>query len=258
MEYINICNLNKRYSYSKKDERKILNNFSLKINKNEVYGIMGMSGSGKSTLLRILGGVESYDSGSISIDNIEYLLNDEKVSEQYRKEKIGFIYQDFNLLEGLTVKENILLPLTLEKFSEAEKEKIYDEIVEDADIRKIENRFTYEISGGQQQKAAIYRSLVKKPAIILADEPTGNLDPFSTNYIMQLLLGLNKNLNITILVVTHDFLAVRFCDRIGILSNGQIEVEYERSDMDDLQFMDFLIHKTGAFSHEREVQYGND
>lgn len=169
---------------------------------------MEMSGSGKSTLLRVLGGVESYDSGSISIDNIEYLLN--------------------------------------------------DEIVEDADIRKIENRFTYEISGGQQQKTAIYRSLVKKPAIILADEPTGNLDPFSTNYIMQLLLELNKNLNITILIVTHDFFTVRFCDRIGILNSGQIKVEYERSDMDDLQFMDFLIHKTGAFSHEREVQYGNN
>lgn len=251
MESIRISNLNKRYTGTKKNEKGILTNLSLEIKKSEVYGIMGLSGSGKSTFLRILGGIEPYDSGSISIDGEELLLQDESVSEKYRKEKIGFIYQDFNLLEGLTVKENILLPLTLAKYSEEKKENAYHEIVNDESIKQIEDKFTYEISGGQQQKIAIYRALVKKPNIILADEPTGNLDSFSTNSIIKLLRGLNKSLNITIVIVTHDFLAARFCDRIGLLNNGEIEVEYERNNMDDLQFMDFLIQQTGAFSKER-------
>lgn len=242
--------MNKQYTDVSKDNRKVLNNLNLNIRKNEVYGIMGLSGSGKSTLLRVLGGIESYDSGSIFVDGKELLLNDEKVSEQYRKEKIGFVYQDFNLLEGLTVRENILLPLTLAKCSEEQKENTYNEIVKDENIRQIEDKYTYEISGGQQQKVAIYRALVKKPNIILADEPTGNLDPFSTNNIIQLLLELNRDLNITILIVTHDFFAARFCDKIGILNNGAIEAEYERKGMDNLQFMDFLIQKVGDFSKE--------
>ena len=216
----------------------IIDSLDLNIKSGEIYGIMGVSGCGKTTLLKILGGIEKYNSGCIKVNDKEYYL---EAKDKYRN-NIGSIYQDFNLLEGLTVKENILLPLVFEKKCQEEQEAIYTEIVED-EIKNIQDKFIHEISGGQQQKVAIYRALIKKPPIILADELTGNLDPFSTQEIFRLLIRLNKKMGITMVIVTHDFMAARYCDRIGILQQGKIQSEYSRNQMDYLEFMNFLMNK---------------
>ena len=135
-----------------------------------------------------------------------------------------------------------MLPLVFEKKCQEEQEAIYTEIVED-EIKNIQDKFIHEISGGQQQKVAIYRALIKKPPIILADELTGNLDPFSTQEIFRILIRLNKKMGITMVIVTHDFMAARYCDRIGILQQGKIQSEYSRNQMDYLEFMNFLMNK---------------
>ena len=198
-------------------------NFSL--NKGEMLAIVGQSGSGKTTLLNLLDGVDKPTSGQVLLDGQDIHSLSDKQSAQLRRRKIGYIYQDFKLLPILTAKENILLPANLDK-----RKIPADQVQQLADQLGIGTRLGHlpsQMSGGQRQRVAIARALINQPDILLADEPTGNLDKASAQEIIQLLLELNKAGH-TIILVTHDEQFARLCPRKITLSDGQIVADLHR------------------------------
>lgn len=198
-----------------------LSEISLKIEDGEMVAIMGPSGSGKSTLLNILGGIDEITSG-------EYFFNGENINElssnelaEFRNKKVGFVFQYFALLNDYTIYENIELPLLKRKISKKERIKIIDEYLSRFGIINQKNKRPKEISGGQQQRAAIIRALVTNPSYILADEPTGALDKKNGESIMNIFQELKEN-GKTIIIVTHDSNIANFCDRIITIQDGVI------------------------------------
>jgi putative ABC transport system ATP-binding protein len=205
-------------------DTKALNNISLKIADGEFVSIMGPSGCGKTTLLNIIGLIETSTSG-------RYMLDDELVSNlsernrtTIRKNNFSFVFQSFNLIDELTVWENIELPLVYQKLASAERKKRVDEIVDKFNLRHRAAFFPGELSGGQQQRAAIARAVISKPNIILADEPTGNLDSTHGEEVIQLLTGLNET-GTTIIMVTHSMLHAQRSQRIIHLFDGHVVTE---------------------------------
>ncbi|GAA0740942.1 ABC transporter ATP-binding protein [Clostridium oceanicum] len=214
--------------YRGKDESNstyALNGIDIKVNAGEFLGIMGPSGSGKTTLLNILGGIDKPSSGSIKImeKNIEGLGKNELAI--FRRKNLGFIFQDFNLMDSLTLEENVMLPMVLDKKERYHMERNTKKIMKFFDIYNIKDKYPYNISGGQQQRVATSRALVNNPSIILADEPTGNLDSKSSNNVMKYLYKLNKDIKSTILMVTHDPFTASFCNRIIFIKDGNIYME---------------------------------
>lgn len=200
---------------------KALDKFSININQGEFVGVMGPSGSGKSTLLNILATIDTPSSGELFINGTNPVKLDEKKSALFRRKELGFIFQDFNLLDSLSIKENIVLPLVLDKMNPREIEKSVEDIAALLNIKDILNKRPYETSGGQQQRAACARALIHNPAIILADEPTGNLDSKASQDVMESLDNLNKEKKATIMMVTHDPFAASFCQRIIMIKDGK-------------------------------------
>ena len=173
--------------------------------------IMGPSGSGKTTLLNIISGVDRPDKGSVWIDGQNLAELSKAESALFRRRRLGMVFQDFNLIESLSVKENVLLPMILEKkFEEEQAEKVLKVL----GIEDIQTKNPAEISGGQKQRAAICRALVNNPALILADEPTGNLDSKLTKEVMNYFFHINQQIGISILMVTHNILAASYCHKI--------------------------------------------
>lgn len=212
--------------YGNKDNKTYaLSGIDFTVTEGEFVGIMGPSGSGKTTLLNILGGIDKPSSGTIKImnENIENLQKDELAL--FRRKNIGFIFQEFNLLDSLTLRENIMLPMILDKKQAKEMELCAQEIMTFFDIYDIKDKYPYNVSGGQKQRAAASRALMNQPSIVLADEPTGNLDSKSSNNIMKTLVKMNEERSSTILMVTHDPFAASFCNRIIFIKDGTIEME---------------------------------
>ena len=197
-----------------------LNKVNLSVNRGDFLSIVGTSGSGKSTLLHLIGGVDRATDGKIFLEETDISTYSEKELALFRRRKVGLIYQFFNLIPSLSVKHNILLPLTLDH-RKAEKE-YFNEIVEKLSLKEKLNSFPRELSGGQQQRVAIARSLIYRPSIILADEPTGNLDRKNSGEIMDLLKFSNKNYKQTILLITHDETLALESDRVITLEDGKI------------------------------------
>ena len=225
MEIIRIENVYKAYG-SEDTLVKALDNVSLSVNKGEFVAIVGSSGSGKSTLLHILGGVDSPDSGKIFIQGEDISQYTEDELALFRRWKVGLVYQFYNLIPNLSIEKNISLPLILDKPLIFNKQKIDKDklmnLAEKLGIKNKLNSFPHELSGGQQQRAAIARSLIYSPALLLADEPTGNLDRKNTDEIMSLLKYAHKTYNQTILMVTHDERLALSASRIVELSDGKI------------------------------------
>lgn len=225
MEIIRIENVYKAYG-SGDTLVKALDNVSLSVNKGEFVAIVGSSGSGKSTLLHILGGVDSPDSGKIFIQGEDISQYTEDELALFRRRKVGLVYQFYNLIPNLSIEKNISLPLILDKPLIFNKQKIDKDklmnLAEKLGIKNKLNSFPHELSGGQQQRAAIARSLIYAPALLLADEPTGNLDRKNTDEIMSLLKYAHKTYNQTILMVTHDERLALSASRIVELSDGKI------------------------------------
>ena len=225
MEILRVENLGKVYD---KGETKVtaLDNVSFKVNKGEFVAIVGASGSGKSTLLHLIGGLDKPTSGKVFIDgNDIYKLNDDKLAI-FRRRQVGFIYQFYNLLPILNVVENITLPLSLDKRSVSD-EKI-NEMLRLLGLEKRKNHLPNELSGGEQQRTSIGRALITNPAIILADEPTGNLDSKASEEVIALLMKSNKEYNQTILMITHNMEIAKCADRIIKIADGKIvEDSYE-------------------------------
>ena len=222
MEILKVENLTKIYG---KDTTKViaLDNISFTIEKGEFVAIVGASGSGKSTLLHIIGGVDRPTSGKVYIDGKDiFKLNDDKLAI-FRRRQIGLIYQFYNLIPILNVEENISLPLSLDN-REIDKEEL-NEMLKLLGLENRKKHLPNELSGGQQQRTSIGRALITKPTIILADEPTGNLDSKSSDEIVALLKKSNKDLKQTIIMITHNMEIAKYADRIIKIEDGKIVEE---------------------------------
>ncbi|MED2874515.1 ABC transporter ATP-binding protein [Bacillus thuringiensis] len=220
MEILHVSGLGK--VYPGKISYTALSHIDLKINKGEFVGIMGPSGSGKTTLLNMVSTIDAPTSGEVLIHGENpYRLSPDQLS-LFRRRELGFVFQSFNLLNTLTVKENIVLPLTLDGVSPREMEEKVEDIAKKLGITEILDKRTYEISGGQAQRTAIARATIHNPKLLLADEPTGNLDSKSASDVMELLATLNKENSTTMMLVTHDAMAASYCDRIVFIKDGQL------------------------------------
>lgn len=224
-DMIKLNDLHKVYTARGGVNCRALNNINLQINDDEFLAIMGESGSGKSTILNMISMIDSPTSGNIVFDETNNSKNmTENQKEEYRSKNIGMIFQDFKLLNKFSLKDNILMPLLMQGFKYESIEPEFVKIVEMLNLDFSLDKYPYEISGGQQQRIAIARALIKKPDIILADEPTGALDSKNSELILKLLKDINKT-GQTILMVTHSVKAASFADRIIILKDGSIDNE---------------------------------
>lgn len=220
---IKISELQKLYR-TEEVETIALNNLSIHVKAGEFVAVMGPSGCGKSTLLNIVGLLDDLDSGSYLFNNIEVAKFNERKRSDLRKHHIGFVFQSFNLIDELTVFENVELPLIYTKVPAAERKKRVEAVLEKVQIMHRRNHFPQQLSGGQQQRAAVARAVVNNPKLILADEPTGNLDSTNGNEVMQLLTELNEQ-GTTIVMVTHSEHDARYADRIIRMLDGQVLME---------------------------------
>ncbi|MCM3240133.1 ABC transporter ATP-binding protein [Heyndrickxia oleronia] len=216
--------------YEGKVAHKALDNINFSINKGEFVGIMGPSGSGKTTLLNLIATIDKPTSGEVLINGKNPHILNRKDTALFRRHELGFVFQHFNLLDTLTVEENIVLPLTLDGVSVREMEKKLIEVTKKLGIDKILRKRTYEISGGQMQRTAIARSIIHKPSLILADEPTGNLDSKASKDVMETLTTINKEDGATALMVTHDAVAASYCHRVIFIKDGQLYNEIYRGE----------------------------
>ena len=229
---INIQNLSKVYK-TEDVQTNALNNVSLSIKEGEFVAIMGPSGCGKSTFLNILGLLDSASSGSYQFESTETIGTSEKKKSDIRKKNIGFIFQNFNLIDELTVYENIELPLIYNGVSSSERKKRVEEIMEKINIAHRAKHYPQQLSGGQQQRAAVARALVTKPKLILADEPTGNLDSSNGNEVMNLLAELHRE-GSTIAMVTHSSYDAGKKKKIVNMKDGEIFSEEYSSQRKDV------------------------
>jgi len=217
---ITVSNLEKIYK-TEEIETVALNKISLDIREGEFVAIMGPSGCGKSTLLNIIGLLDDMDGGSFVFNGTEVSKFNERRRAEMRKHNIGFVFQSFNLIDELTVFENVELPLIYTGVGTSERKRIVDEVLDKIQIAHRRNHYPQQLSGGQQQRVAVARAVVNKPKLILADEPTGNLDSRNGNEVMQLLTDLNEQ-GTTIVMVTHSEHDARYTHRIVNMLDGQI------------------------------------
>ena len=227
MYVLNANHISKSYTTSG-ETIQVLQNVNLQVTKGEMVAIMGPSGSGKTTLLHVLTGVDTPDAGEIVIGGEKFLQLTEEEKAFFRRKHMGMIFQDFQLLESLTVKENIMLPLILErKDAEIQKER-FSKMADVLGIEKLADKGITEISGGQKQRVAIGRALINEPDIIFGDEPTGSLDRKTTGDVMRCMKQMNQRSGISFLLVTHDAYTASFCDRVLFLQDGNLVKEVKK------------------------------
>lgn len=219
MKIISVNNVIKYYGYGF-NRVKALDHISLDIEEGSIVAITGTSGSGKSTLLHVMGGLETPDGGEVIIENKNIYSLSQEMLTVLRRRRIGFIFQFYNLVPTINVYENICLPIHLDK--QKEDESYIDELLDLLDLKDKKFNYIDELSGGQQQRVAIARALASKPAIILADEPTGNLDSINSQEVLDILRKMQRKYNQTIVLVTHDARIASYADRIIRIEDGKI------------------------------------
>ena len=229
---LEVINAEKYYG-NKANVTPALQDLSFSVEKGEFVGIMGASGSGKTTLLNCISTIDKLSAGSVLIDgkNINDLKG--KALDEFRCSKLGFIFQDFNLLDNMTAEENIALALSIKGVKAGEIEGKVQAIAENLGITEILKKFPSEMSGGQKQRVAAARAVVTDPSLVLADEPTGALDSKASRALMDSLMGLNKNLGSTILMVTHDAFSASYAGRIIFIKDGKIFTEIVREEREE-------------------------
>ena len=235
-----IENITKYYG-NKTNITKALNNISLKIERGEFVAIMGASGSGKTTLLNVISTIDKVTAGHIYIDGKDTTKLKGSSLNKFRREKLGFIFQDFNLLDTLTGYENIALALQILKTNVKDFDSKINKIAEELDIKDILTKYPCEMSGGQKQRIASARAIVTNPKLILADEPTGALDSKSSKMLLEGLKRLNNNYNSTILMVTHDAFTASYASRILFIKDGKIFTELVRGNNTRKQFFNQIL-----------------
>lgn len=232
MYVLNANHISKSYKTAGETMR-ILQNVNLQVMKGEMVAIMGPSGSGKTTLLHVLTGVDTPDDGEIIIGGETFSQLTEEEKAFFRRKHMGMIFQDFQLLESLTVKENILLPLILERKEADIQQERFSRIADVLSIEKLADKGITEISGGQKQRVAIGRGLINEPDIIFGDEPTGSLDRKTTGDVMRCMKQMNQRSGISFLLVTHDAYTASFCDRVLFLQDGNLAKEVKKENTAD-------------------------
>lgn len=220
-EIIKTESLTKIYNPLSSNKKIAVDGISLSIKEGQFISIMGKSGSGKTTLLNVLSTIDDLTRGKLFIYGKNIFEMSESEKAVFRRENIGFIFQNYNLLDTLTVKENIILPLRLSKKTVNQNE--FDKIINELDIEEVLNKYPFECSGGQLQRIAVARTLVINPKIIFADEPTGNLDGVRSKQLMQYLEKINKERNITVVMVTHDPLDAAYSSQMYYIEDGKIK-----------------------------------
>ena len=252
MQMLKVQNVSKVYG-SKKNTKlyMALRSISFEVNEGEFIGVMGASGSGKTTLLNILGSIDKPTTGRFFMNDRDITTFSKKQLARHRMDNIGFIFQDYNLLETMTLKENIILPLALVGYKANIIEEKLRKIVSDLGITEVLEKYPYEVSGGEQQRAAACRALITNPKIILADEPTGNLDSKSGKDLLELLTYINRDYRATILMVTHDVFAASYCQKIMFIRDGEIYNELYAGE-NKREFFDSIIDVMSVLKGERK------
>jgi len=226
--------------YEGKVPLRALTDINLQVEKGEFVSIMGPSGSGKTTLLNTISTIDQPTSGDILINGESpHRLKNNKLAK-FRRRELGFVFQDFNLLHTLTVEENMVLPLTLDNYSVKEMRTRAKKLAKTLGIEDILPKRTYEISGGQAQRAAVARALIHDPKLVLADEPTGNLDSKAAKDVMERLSAMNKELETTLLLVTHEAQAAMYSDRVIFIRDGELYSEIHRGDNQQVFFQQII------------------
>ncbi len=237
---LNVKNVEKYYG-NKSNITKAVDNVNFEVRKGEFVGIMGASGSGKTTLLNCISTIDTVTSGHIFINGKDITSLKSRELSKFRREELGFIFQDFNLLDTLTAYENIALALTIIKRPTNEIDSTVREVARKLEIENILDKYPYQISGGQKQRVASARAIVTNPSLILADEPTGALDSKSSRMLLESFETLNKNLDATILMVTHDAFTASYCHRILFIKDGKVFNEIIRGDDSRKDFFEKII-----------------
>lgn len=245
MSILKAAKLHKSYG-NKNNKQHVLKGIDLSVEKGEFISIMGASGSGKTTLLNVLSSIDQVSEGTIHINSFEMTAMKERQLAEFRKNHLGFIFQDYNLLDTLTVKENILLPLSITKTSKKEAEKKFEHVATELGISEIKDKYPNEISGGQKQRTSAARAFIHEPSIIFADEPTGALDSKSASDLLNKLSGLNQNRQATILMVTHDPVAASYCSRVVFIKDGQIYTQLMKGEQDRQDFFKDIMKTQGV------------
>ena len=234
-EILKIDSIEKYYG-NKGNILKAIDDVSFEVQKGEFVGVMGPSGSGKTTLLNVIATIDEVSSGHIYLNGKDLTEINKKEIGRFRRENLGFIFQDFNLIDTLTIHENIALALTINKTNKNEIDGKVNSVAKELGIEEILTKYPYEVSGGQKQRTACARALITTPKLILADEPTGALDSRSAQMLIEMISSLNKDFKATILMVTHDSFTAIYCDRILFIKYGKIFTELVRGNNTRKQF----------------------
>ena len=237
---LEVKNIEKYYG-NKSNLTKAIDNINFDVNKGEFVGIMGASGSGKTTLLNCISTIDRVTAGHIIINGEDITKLKGNNLNKFRREELGFIFQDFNLLDTLTAYENIALALTIQKVKANEIDRRVNEIAEKLGIKEILKKYPYQVSGGQKQRIASARAIITNPKLILADEPTGSLDSKAARQLLENFELLNQKMNATILMVTHDAFTASYADRIIFIKDGKIFNELVKGNDSRKQFFEKII-----------------
>ncbi len=237
---LTIENISKYYG-NKSNLTKAISNISLKINKGDFVAIMGASGSGKTTLLNVISTIDKVTSGHIYVEGLDITKLKGNNLNKFRREELGFIFQDFNLLDTLTAYENIALALQIQNIKAKIIDQRIQEVADKLGISDILNKYPCEISGGQKQRVSSARAIITNPKLVLADEPTGALDSRSSKMLLERLQKLNQDYQTTILMVTHDAFSASYASKVIFIKDGRIFNDFDRGDDNRKQFFDKII-----------------
>ena len=237
---LEVANVEKYYG-NKGNLTKALDKISFQVEEGEFVGIMGASGSGKTTLLNCLSTIDRITSGKIVVDDVDVTRLKGNHLNRFRREELGFIFQDFNLLDTLTAYENIALALTIQRVKPGKIEKDVKKVAEELGITAVLNKYPYEMSGGQKQRVACARAIVGNPKLVLADEPTGALDSKAARMLLENFQFMNQKLGATILMVTHDAFTASYADRILFIKDGKLFNELHRGEDSRKEFFGRII-----------------
>lgn len=240
MELLKIQQIEKYYG-SKSSLTKAIDDISFTVSNGEFVAIMGASGSGKTTLLNCISTIDKVTAGHIYLENIDITTLKGKELNKFRREKLGFIFQDFNLLDTLTAYENIALALSIQKRSAKQIDRAVKEVAQQLDITDVLKKYPYQMSGGQKQRVASARAIVTNPKLVLADEPTGALDSKSAKMLLERFNYLNNEHNATIMMVTHDSFTASYASRVLFIKDGRFFNEISRGDSSRKVFFDKII-----------------
>ena len=239
-DYIRVCDVEKYYGNGS-NVTKAIDRVSFQVAKGEFVGVMGASGSGKTTLLNMMSTIDRVTAGHIYYGDVDITELSEDGLSDFRKNNLGFVFQDYNLLDTLTIEENIVLAMTLHKEGRDSIKKKCAQMLRLLEITEIKDNFPYQVSGGQKQRCARARALVNNPRLILADEPTGALDSRSAQTLLETFSNMNASLKATILMVTHDAFSASYCGRILFLKDGKIFHELMRGSKSRREFLNEIL-----------------